>query len=326
MSAPVIGKGFMAEAVLVPEVVATFGTLEASGQLAFRFVSASETNDYKDLLDNTLYGYGASARHGEADRELHTVTVVLRADYDNTVTFLNGVTGHAAADMTPVAENALIYSLVIDKVVERFQYTGGVIEELRIIGNADTSVIMIEADFIFAKLTKASAAIPAASLTASTFLKMQDATFRIGTMADALTAGDALAITDFTIRIKNNFLIKWGSASQYIIVPIREKPREVYLDITASRYDDSAEIAAIGTAMTGNSILQADLTISDGVSTNNFLAQFAELYPTPNTRLNPPVGDAGPLTFSASFQAFYNLNNGTLMATVTEDIRILTAT
>ena len=326
MAAPVIAKGFMTEAVIVPEVVATFGTLEASGQLAFPFVSASETNEYMDIEDETKRGWGASSVHGQADREIHRVTVVSRFDYDNSVEFLIGVTGHDAADMTPVAENALIYSLVIDKVVERWQYTGGVIEEVRIIGSADTSIVMLESDFIFAKLTKAAAAIPTASPTASTYLKMQDATFRIGTTADALASTDALTITNFTIRIKNNFLTKWGTASPYIIVPIRGNPRQVYLDFTTSRYDDSDEVAAIGAAMTANSILQADLTISDGVETNNFLAQFAELYPTPNTRTNPAVGDASPLIFSPSFQAFKNTNNLTHMSTVTEDIRILTAT
>lgn len=320
------GVGFKADMDMVVEE--TYGTLDTSAPTitAYPFISETLTETPNYFENDSKEGGDEAAKAPTLDR-LNSPSGVITSyfDYHNFNMLLSQAIGivntgvGSVADpfvFEPDASISLSKSIVIDKVKERWQYTGGIIKRITLSGSAgDDGRIKLETEWLFQKLTLSDTPISATSATASEYMKMSQLVFRIGDQADALAAGDALAITDFTLTWNNNWLEKYASGSAYMMQPtIRDIPREVTLAFTAARYNSDAEITAIQTAIRAGTKLQADLTFTGGTSPRSFLIQIPELmkctaYP------NAPVDGPGNLTFSTTLQAHKN-SHATIMSTV----------
>lgn len=324
-------KGYQCDANLVKEE--TYGTLDTDTPVttAFPIVTETLTQEPSYLEDDTKTGANAAAKAPTLDKmKSPTGNTVSYLDYHNFEEVFHQAIGAVAgtgASATPFYwdpddEITTSYSLVIDKVKERFQYTGGFIKGFTIKGTAgDEPRIMLTTDWLFQKLTRSATALASASLTASEYMKMSQLVFRIGTQADALDADDSLKITDFEFSFQNNWLEKYESESAYMMQPIRDIPREVTLSFTASRYNSDAEIAAIQTAIEGGTKLQADLTFTGGTSPRAFKIELPELmkctaYP------NAPIAGAGGLVFTTKLQAYVNSAVATIMKDVAYETQL----
>jgi hypothetical protein len=203
------------------------------------------------------------------------------------------------------------------------QYLGGVIEEMRLIGNVENNsgIVMLETDWVFASGLSSATALPSASLTASVYVKMSDLTFSIGDVTNVLAAGDAIAVHDFTFRIKNNWKIERGSASAYIIQPVRDLPREVTLDFTVSKYSDNTVVAAIAAGLRNHTQLQAVMSWASGAET--LAIYIPRLYGADID--NMPIADDKILALPVKLKAHLNANNAfTGMSTITEEFTLTT--
>ena len=108
-----------------------------------------------------------------------------------------------------------------------------------------------------------------------------------------------------------------------MIQPIRGDQREVSFTFTAPRYNSDAEIAAVVSAGTNHTILQADL-IFDGPSTNEFKLELPEMHvATPST---PAITGFNTIPFSAELNCFKNLNNSTFMSAAANFEALITIT
>jgi len=315
-------KGFNCAAEIVPEVA--YGTLATGTEKALRIVDETLTRQFPLLDSMVKRGTGAERLPTVKDTESASGMVKVEADYHNIHEILLHALGTYTAgppkEYEPAADITASYSVVIDRGVTRFQYTGGMIEELRILGDAATSRIFLEADWIFQKGATSATALAGAALTSSTLMKMSELTFRIGTTADALASGDALALSSFVLRIKNNWKIDFASGSAYMIQPIRDTLREVTLSIMAPRYSSDDEIAAIMTAVTGDSVLQADFTW-DGPDTDSLLIELPEMKTAAPPALN--IQSHAVIPFSMDFNCFKNENNQTYMSDAADmDVRM----
>jgi len=325
MAATTYGKGFSGAAVIVPE--STYGTLAGSGQKKLKLVSETLTGKHFLLPNEIKNAYGETQIPSVANQKGANGTTICLADYDNIGELLTSAIGAVATTTwEPDAELPTPYSIIVDRVVKRFQFTGGFTEELRIRGQAGANDgrIYIENDWLFQKCTPSSDAMLADDLTSCTEMKMSELTFSIGDTKDALAAGDAIPISAFTFRVKNNLKVDFGSGSAYCIQPIRERQREVYLDITIPRYSNQTAVAAIETAVDAHSILQATLNF-DGPGSDSFVLSLPELYAVEEDPM-AKIADHAVMPFSASFQAFKNTNNLTHMPTVTYEFLVVMAT
>ncbi len=317
--AAIYGKGFESSIDIVPEV--TFGTLDTNNELTLPFISETLTHSIEPLMDEIKDGVGPSRVASIKDMEQGGGTVISEASYLNINELLIQAFGtRTGAGLnvdpylyTPKDEILTSYSLVVNRNVKRYQYTGGVIEEIRIVGDMATSKIRIETDWIFQSVALESTAIVNPGLVASSIALMSQMVFRIGTVGGgALGASDVLPLSTFTFRIKNNFQIDFASGSAFMIQPIRGvDQREVSFEFTSPRYSDDPEIAAVMAAATGHTALQADLTWT-GPSPQTMTLELPEIktieVPAPN------VTDMSAIPFSASFNCFKNLNNQTFMS------------
>ncbi len=313
--ATIYGKGFTSGLVLASEAVA-FGTLGTTG-IAVPFISETLTAKPDYVPHDIKIGKGASAYPSIVGNTDVDGTIVCKVDYDNMARFFIQTTGDAATLFVPADEVTQSTSVIVNRNVERLQYTGGVIEEMRIMGSIDNnnSLIMMESDWFFQKRTVSSDAILSASLTSSTYAKMSELVFRIGTQADELAAVDAIAIQNFVIRFKNNFKIVRGSGSAFIVQPVRDLPREVTLDITVSNYSDTGTaLLAIVAALRAHSALAADFTFT--ASAGSITITIPELYPMDLD--NMPIADDKILSFPVKLRAYKNTS--AIMATTTEEI------
>lgn len=325
MAATTYGKGFSAGAEIVPE--ATYGTLATTGEKKLRLISETLTSQHNLMANEVKAAYGEAQIASVTDTYGAGGTTVCELDYDNFNELLVSAIGAVAtATYEPDAELPTPYSVVIDRLVKRFQYTGGFTEELRITGNATPgdSRVRIENDWTFMKCTPSDTALDGVALVSSTPVKMSELTFSIGDISDALAAGDAIPISSFTLRVKNNLKIDYGSGSAYIIQPIREKQREVYFDVTIPRYSDQTAVTAIQTAITNHTQLQATLNF-DGPGSDSFVISLPELFGVQDDNF-PNVSDHSVMPFNGRFQAFKNVHNTTHMSTVTYEFLIVTAT
>lgn len=328
MAAPVYAKGFIGNIIHVPE--SSYGALAVSGQYAVPAVSEalSRNMQYIDEGPVLIAGKTASRRKNLQGQEQSGGTVTYRVDYDNVKLIMEAALGTGTGTpfiITPAAEITKYTSILVDNTVERYQYLGGVIEELRIIGDvtADNGIITMEADWVFQTGAASATAALTASLTASTYAKMGEMTFRIADTADALAAGDALKIGKFLIRIKNNLRIEYASESAYIVAPIREKPRETTFEFTCPNYSDNTVQATVRAAIRAHTILQADLTW-DGPGSDAIKIEIPEMYAA--DVVPPNLSDASTLTLPVKLNCFENVNNQTHMSSVDNDIQITLTT
>jgi hypothetical protein len=321
MAAPVYGKGFTSGLVLAAEAVA-FGTLGATG-IAVPFVSETLTRKPDYIPHDVKIGKGASAYPSVVGVTDVSGTLVTKVDYDNMARFFAQLTGDASSQYIPADEVTLSTSIVVNRNVERLQYTGGVIEEARLIGNVanNNGLIMLETDWVFQLCTPSSDAILSASLTASTYAKMSELTLMIGDISDALSGTtDKQIIRDFVLRYKNNFKLVQGSQSGYIRQPIRDIPREVTFEFTIENYVDSTTntvLGAIKTALRAHTQLQANLAW-DGPGSDAISINLPELFPADVDNL--PISDDKILTFPVKLRAYKNIHNTTNMASSTEEV------
>lgn len=322
------GKDYKVDANLVKED--TFGTLDTGSpvETAFPMISETLTQTPEYIPNDVKNGQDEAATTPTLDRfSPATGQTLIQMDYNNIEEIFHqavGVVSGTGAAATPFlwepdAEINTSYSLVIDKVAERWQYTGGIIEGFTIQKHSDDVRIASNIDWIFQKLTRSATAINAAALTASDHMKMSQLVFRIGTQADALAASDELKLTDFTLNWKNNWKApEYASGSAYMLQPIRDKQREVTFSFTALRYNSDDEIVAIQAAIAAGSKLQADLTFTgtvNGAIDRVFVIQLPELQCTDPAAVN--TGGGGNLTFNATFKAYKNSAVATIMTDTT---------
>lgn len=322
MAAPKYHKGFTGNVVLVVE--SSWNTLAGSGQVAIPMESETLMATPKFIENDVKIGNTHTRKANTLDVEDIAGTVVSRLDYNNMGRILTQAIGTpTSTTYSPAEEITNSTSLIIDRTVDRLQYTGGVIEELRIMGNVADNVCKIEADWVFAKRTRSTDAILSASLTASTYALMSEMALRIGDIGDALAAGDTIGVNDFTLRIKHNLDLVRTSGSAYLIAPIRKIPRETSLEFTLPYLSDTGVSATIAAAIRAHSILQATLTW-DGPGSDAITISLAEMYSQEHDNLNIP--DSNTVPFKVKLNAYKNVLNTTLMATVAEEMLLVTAT
>lgn len=324
MAAPVYGKGFLANAVIVPE--SAYGTLAASGQKSLPIVSETLTRNFEYLQNNVKSGYGAAALHSFKGSETVSGTVVCEMDYGNMEELFTCAVGSKAISPTTYSmtdEVTTSYSIILDKTVERFEFTGGFVEEMRIISKAK-EISTIETDWVFQKCTPSATAILSDTLTASTKALHSQIVFWIGDISNALVTGDLLAITDFTLRLKNNLRTDvFASGSAYIIQPIRNIPREVTLEFNCPAYSDNEVITAVKGALRAHSQLQS-IIVWDGPTTNAITINIPELFGTEPDNVN--ISGQEVLTFNAKLRAYKNVHNTTHMTAPLDEFNVLTVT
>jgi len=325
-----IAKGFNVDARFMAE--ATYGTLVATGHTYLPILSENVTRSYNKIINRDL-GVGHTMQVPWINgAEACQGTIDIPLDYDNTTTIpLTLALGtNAGGIITPDDELTASYSIVLEKTNKRVQLTGGMINVLRIRGDAQTQKVIASCDWIFAKMAISDTALVADTITSSEYLKMSDMQFRIGDCTGALAAGDDLRITNFEIVVNNNLLTnlyasqETGVGGSFIVQPIRQAKREITFSFTTTRYDNSDEVAAIQTAFAANSALQATL-VFDGALTNNLVTiELPEMYvadePTPN------FTSEDLLTFSPKHVCCKNVNNQTYMGEVDYDIRVTVVT
>lgn len=322
------GKGYKVAAELVVED--TFGTLDTDTPVTTAFPLLTETlTQTPEWLPNDLKSGSNEAENAPTLARMSPVTgqTTCIVDFHNIEEILKMAVGASSGAGTvaspyifePDAEipaSGVSYSLIIDKTKERWQFTGGCIESLTLSGQAGTAGgrVIATIDWIFQKLTRSATALAGAALTASEAVKLSQLVFRIGTQADALDSNDALTIADLSYMIKNNWKApEYGSGSNFMVAPIREKQREVSLNLTALRYNSDDEITAIQTAAGAGSKLQADMTFTGGTSPRSLVIKLPELLAIEVP--NPPVNDATNLIFSPKFRAYKN-SSATIMTDV----------
>ncbi len=322
------GKGYNTAVEIVPE--STYGTLAATGELLVYAESESLVDD-KPFVENThMAAEGAARKVGFQDRTTAGGTLTVQADYDACLKLLKCALGANATTYWSFAEeNTECMSIVVNRALKRHQFTGGVIEELRIRGGQDDPKVFIEADFIFQKDTPSDTALVATALPAERILYNQMA-FYIGNISDALAATDALVLANFLIRIKNSYKIEFGNGSAFIVQPLRESQRNVSLEITALRYDDDAEVTAIEASSNAGSQMQAEFVFDGAVGSNSWTVMI------PNLRLrkkpHPNVSGKNSMVYQATFDCYQNdssnATTGALgnMATCTEELEFNCAT
>jgi hypothetical protein len=318
-----IAKGFNTKAVIVPE--AMYGTLAESGQQALPIISETLTKNYVYMQNEVKVAGGASRLPSQLGNQTAGGTVTCEWDYDNCSELLTAAIGSLALGVfTPTEDLDDKYSIILDKELKRHQFLGGMCQEMRIRGGAgiNNGKTLLETDWIFRSMTESDTAILADTLTASGKIKHSNLTFRIGNGTDALAAGDALPLVEYTFRVRNNLSVIYASGnSGSIIQPVRQSMREVTLEITLPYYSSDDETTAIKTAAAAHSLLQADFTWSDG--TDTMLLQIGEMYLGDYPNQNIESHDMLP--FKAMFDVVKNVNNQTYLTAVDYDF-LLTLT
>ncbi len=335
MAAPVIGRGHTTSMVIVPET--TFGTLATGSEIAVPFVSESISQAFTYRPNVIKIGKGIGARRvPTVAHQRNGGTIQMWADYKNMSRFLKQACGSEELGSggttnvyTLTDEITISSSIVIDKNVERFQFTGGYIEEFRLLGNVDDDegMIKLETDWIFAKATTSATAISEETLAESPKMLMDDLTFRIHSVNAALSSSHNLAIKSFTLSCKHNMRENdFQSGSAYIVAPTRANPRDVSLKFTAYNYTDNAVITVVKTALRAHTQLQASLSWSKtvGANTYSFSIRIPQLFALEMD--NEPISDDGLLTFQANLGAYENTDNKTHMADTTKEFDITTNT
>lgn len=324
MAAPTYSKAFDTKAIIVPE--ATYGTLAGSGQSALRLISETLTAEKPPLYAQIKDANGAARKRSIFDTETASGTLIVEADYSNIVTLLEACLGSqtgTGAVSTPYVtvpsdEMSSSYSIVIEKGLKRHQFLGGMVQAMRLKGDVAMSRLRLETDWIFSKRTVSADPILSASLTSCNAIEMSELVFRIGDISDALGAADALPISTFELGINNNLKVDYASSSTTILQPIRDRQREVYLNITAPRYSSVDEIAAIVTAQEAFSQMQADFTFT-GASPKELYIEIAEMFPSAQFQASTPE-DFSVRPFDASWDCFDNVNNKTYMSDTTNEL------
>ncbi len=303
MAATSYGKEYNAAAEIVPEIA--WGSLEATGLLAVLLASETLTDD-KPFPDAThVAGEGAARKVGEQDRINASGMLKVQADYVNCRALLLAALGDSNSTFFyPAEENAQSISALIDRDLKRHQFRGGMIEELRIIGNADDPRVYMECDFVCKDDNPSATELSGATLPAYRIL-MKHLVFRIADVTNIIAAGDALVLSSFILRIKNNFKVQYGTGSAYIVKPIRDTQRQVTLEITALRYSDETSITAVETAANAGSQLQADFTFT-GDSPYVWTIHLPEMYL--QKKPHPNVSGKNSMAYSAVFDVYSHDN------------------
>lgn len=305
MAAPVYGKGYFTGVEIADETVG-YGTL---GTSEFRLLTESETlNDDQPYIENLgTTSEGAARKVGYRDRVSAGGTLRTQADYNNSLLLVENALGLKSTNNyafpTDPVENTKSLSVVVDRHIKRYQFTGGVTEEFRLMWNSGDPHVFTESDFIFQKCTPSDTALQATTLPTARVLG-RHMVFRIGDITDALAAGDALILSNFLLRVKNNFRVEYaGSDSIYILQPYRESQRIVTLEITALRYSDEDEIDAIESATDAGTQLQADFVFT-GAGSDTWTIKIPNMYYQKKPHQN--ISGKNSLSYSAIFDCYQN--------------------
>lgn len=313
-------KGFNTGIEIVPET--SYGALAVSGQLRLPATSESMKEGDREWIKNThMFDEGAAQRVGFQGRyKPVSGGIVTAADYDNCLALIKAALGTQATNNYSFAEeNTESLSVVVDRKLKRFQFLGCMIEELRIRADTSDPRVFMEADFVGKNCNISDTALATSTLPTGR-IKFSQLTFQIGDCSDALAGGDALTLSSFLLRIKNNFQVEYGNGSQYIIQPWRDKQREVTLEITATRYSSVDEIAAMETAAAAGSIMQSKLTFSDGAS-DSWIISIPEMYHQAQPHQNVAAKE-NSMKYTTTFDCYANINNSTYMADVAYELEL----
>lgn len=305
-------QGVFSKVAIGKEAVA-WGT-EAASYLYAQFVSESLNENIEPMLLNVLGGSGQ--KPSEKGMQSTAGDLVVKADYYNALdvifeTALGSVSSGVYDFIDALTKSMSIKAEKAD-TGKIWKWLGCMVTSLKITGNAKENIVQVTATIAGKQVTIATGTVTETPTTESIILMSQDL-FRIADRADALAAGDEIAISNFELTLDNNLKVDDVVAGQSTILqPMRNGFRKVTMSITVPRV--TAETYALW--QQNRTPLQADIYWSDGTKYMKIEIPYLICIDGGHT----PIGGPELHPAELSFEAY--LNSTAIMGDVDNEFRI----
>jgi len=227
--------------------------------------------------------------------------------------------------MTLADDITTLLTVAVHKGVSAWEFQTGKITGFRLRG-AKGEPLKGEFELVFKDYTRSSSDNTPASLQTlrDNFaakgprnLTFDQVTFRLGDLADALAAGDALDIESFELAVNHNLRVDdFAAGSNLALEPLRDGFREVTLSFELSRYDADTLIGFYE----NDTELQCDITVTDG--TNSLAVYLTTLK---ITGFGAPVEGAGLIRQRVDCACYRKSSSNTYMTDSSEELYIKAA-
>jgi len=312
-----VGQGFLSTAGIKAETA--WGEAWAAVDKAIPFLTESIVSNYDRNVDNSLVGK-AGVRSIVKGVNMVAGDIVTYLDYDLNHSIMlkaamGGLAGGVYSLTNTLQASGNYFRAEFDKQVSRYRASGLKVNSMVLTSTAGAdSYVNATFSCIGKSLVRVATAFPSISISAQRNVMHSDLTFRIADKADALAPGDAIGINQWTLTLNNNLQADAkDNTSAYILEPLRNGMREVTLALVVPRYTSDA----FQDWKDADTVLQADLTFTDGV--NTIKIEIPELKIQEGADAN--IGGAEMIPLNITMRALRN-SSGVIMAGITDEFAI----